>query len=261
MLHAHTHSSPSAPTLREWLRAGPFTLTLSTGFFGFFAHTGVLRVLEDEGVLPARISGSSAGALAGGAWAAGVSSAQLAEELRALERAHFWDPAPGMGLLRGRLFRERLQRLLPVRSFEECRVPVACSVFDLASRRTRVLDKGELAPAIQASCSVPFLFQPVLHEGRVLYDGGILDRPGLAGAGPAGRVFYHHLTSRVPAFAQRALQRQWPRRAGLVTLVVETLPRCDPFHLELGRRALEVAARAMRAALDMRVVGDVVRAG
>jgi NTE family protein len=159
------------------------------------------------------------------------------------------------------LFRERLQRLLPVRTFEECRVPVACSVFDLASRGTRVLDRGELAPAIQASCSVPLLFHPVLHEGRLLYDGGILDRPGLAGAGASERVFYHHLTSRVPAFAQRALQRQWPKRPGLVTLVVEALPRCDPFRLEMGRRALDLAARAMRAALDLPVASDVVRVG
>lgn len=258
MLQTRTSSSEQ-PTLRQWLQQGPFTLALSSGFFGFFAHTGVLAVLEEEGVLPARASGSSAGALVGGAWAAGVSSAQLAEELRALERSHFWDPGLGMGLLRGRLFRERLQRLLPVRTFEECRIPVACSVFELASRRTRVLDRGELAPAIQASCSVPLLFHPVLHDGRMLYDGGILDRPGLAGVGPAERVLYHHLTSRVPSFARPALQRDSPKRRHLVTLIVETLPRCDPFRLEEGRRALDIAAKAMRSALDRPIVDDMVR--
>ncbi|HEY6556909.1 MAG TPA: patatin-like phospholipase family protein [Polyangiaceae bacterium] len=255
-------TSAQALTLREWLREGPFTLALSSGFFGFFAHTGVLRVLEEEDILPVRASGSSAGALVTGAWAAGVSSAQLAEELTALERAHFWDPEPGMGLLRGRLFRERLERLLPVRTFAECRIPVACSVFELATRRTRVLDAGALAPAIQASCSVPLLFHPVLHEGRWLYDGGILDRPGLAGAGPSERVFYHHLTSRIPTgLARTVLQREIPARAGLVTFVVETLPRCDPFRLEEGRRALDVAAKSLRAALDMPIVRDVVRVG
>ena len=62
------------PTLEEWLREAPFALGMSSGFFGFFAHTGVVTVLEDEGLLPSRVSGSSAGALVGGAWAAGVRS-------------------------------------------------------------------------------------------------------------------------------------------------------------------------------------------
>ena len=247
-------------TLRRWLSAEPFTLTLSSGFFGFFAHTGVLRVLEDEHILPARASGSSAGALVAGAWAAGVSTTRLAEELNTLERAHFWDPAPGAGLLRGRLFRERLDRLLPVRTFAECRIPLSLSVFDMATRSTRVIDSGELAPAIQASCTVPLLFHPVRHQDTWLYDGGILDRPGLAGVRAAERVFYHHLASRVPsAFARAALQRQIPKRANLVTLVVETLPRCDPFRLEAGRRAMAAATTATRAALDLPVMGDLVR--
>jgi hypothetical protein len=53
-------------TLRDWLRGGPFTLGLSSEFFGFFAHAGVVSVLEPEGLLPARVVGSSAGALTGG---------------------------------------------------------------------------------------------------------------------------------------------------------------------------------------------------
>src|SRR5215470_4734378 len=112
------------PTLREWLASGPFTLTMSSGFFGFYAHAGVLRVLEDESLLPARASGSSAGALATGMWASGASSSDLIVELNRLARSDFWDPAPGFGLLRGARFRELLARLLPVRTFAECRIPV-----------------------------------------------------------------------------------------------------------------------------------------
>ena len=98
----------ATPTLRQWLGERPFALTMSSGFFGFFAHAGLVSVLEDAGLLPARLSGSSAGALVAGIWASGVSATRIADELLALERAHFWDPAPGMGLLRGRLFEERL---------------------------------------------------------------------------------------------------------------------------------------------------------
>ena len=52
-------------TLRDWLAGKPFTLVMSSGFFGFFAHAGVVSVLEEQGLRPARIAGSSAGALVG----------------------------------------------------------------------------------------------------------------------------------------------------------------------------------------------------
>src|SRR5689334_8453056 len=101
-----------APTLRQWLAEGPFALTLSSGFFGFFAHTGLMTALEDAGALPARLSGSSAGALVSGLWASGVDAPAIRDALLALRREDFWDPGFGLGLLRGRLFRERLEALL-----------------------------------------------------------------------------------------------------------------------------------------------------
>ena len=110
----------AAPTLREFLSERPFALGLSSGFFGFFAHTGVLSVLEDEGLLPARLTGSSAGALVAGLWASGLSTTRLRDELFALRREDFWDPRPGLGLLHGRLFRQRLDALLPVSTFGDC---------------------------------------------------------------------------------------------------------------------------------------------
>src|SRR5436305_1461254 len=175
-------------TLREWLAEAPFTLAMSSGFFGFFAHAGFLSVLEDDGLLPARVCGSSAGALVAGLWAAGVPARRLCEELLLLRRAHFWDARPGLGLLRGALFRARLEALAPVKSFEECRVPLAVSVFDVAARRTTVLREGPLAPAVHASCAAPIMFQPVRIGRRLYLDGGILDRPGLQGAGAGERV-------------------------------------------------------------------------
>ena len=107
------------PTLREWLASAPFTLAMSSGFFGFFAHAGAMSALEDEGLVPARVCGSSAGALVAGLWASGVSARRLCEELLLLRREHFWDVRPGLGLLRGSLFRARLEAIAPVRTFEE----------------------------------------------------------------------------------------------------------------------------------------------
>ena len=54
---------PSPPTLADWLALEPFGLTLSSGFFGFFAHAGVVQALAERKLQPASLSGSSAGAL------------------------------------------------------------------------------------------------------------------------------------------------------------------------------------------------------
>lgn len=243
--------SMSALTLREWLAREPFTLALSSGFFGFYAHAGVLRALERAELTPARVTGSSAGALAGGAWAAGLTAETLIAELRALCRQDFWDPAWGPGLLAGKLFRERLQALLPVREFAHCRIPLAVSVFELGARRTRVITEGSLVCAIQASCSVPFMFHPVRVNGRACVDGGVLDRPALAGVRPAERVLCHHLASRMPsARLQAVFRRAAPQRAALVSFVCAGLPRADPFRLDAGRRAIELATASTLRALD-----------
>lgn len=248
-LHAATNGH--TPTLREWLRQAPFTLVMSSGFFGFYAHAGVMRALEDVGLLPTRAAGSSAGALVTGAFCAGVSSSRLCTRLAELERHEFWDPAPGLGLLRGRRFAAVLDSLLPVREFADCRIPVSISVFDVQARATRVLTSGPLAPAMQASCSVPLMFHPVRHQGRSLYDGGILDRPGLAGVPAGERVFYHHLTS-------RWLGRGVPQRRNMVALELMGLPQADPFRLHHGRLAMDMATRATLRALRQ-PIGELIR--
>jgi NTE family protein len=175
----------------------------------------------------------------------------LRERLMTLERSAFWDPRWGPGLLAGARFRALLDELLPVRTFAECRVPLSLSVFDLRTMRTVVCDSGELAPAIQASCTVPIMFHPVRDAGRVLVDGGLFDRPGLLGITSSERVLYHHLPSRVPwAPLRTAMRRDAPRRAGLVSLTLDMLPRSNPFQLEAGRRALEQARQETHHALD-----------
>lgn len=243
------------PTLREYLAEGPFALAMSSGFFGFFAHTGVLTVLEDEELLPSRVSGSSAGALVTASWASGLDAPVLAGELAKLERADFWDPSVGPGLLRGRLFRSRLEQLLPRRTFEECRVPSAVSVFDVVLRKTHVIDRGEIARAVHASCAVPFMFHPVWIGNRAYLDGGILDRPGLD-AMPAdeSRVLFHHLASKSPWRTKLHM----PKRPGMITLNLGELPRSGPFKLHEGRRAFDQARRAMKTALDRPIEDDLV---
>jgi NTE family protein len=244
-----------AETLGDWLAERPFALAMSSGFFSFFAHTGMLQTLIGAGHRPRVVAGSSAGALVGGAYAAGLPPTSLADRLERLRRAEFWDPALGAGLLAGRRFDAILREMLPVTAIEACHVPIKVSVFDIARRRTSVIGDGDLAHAIRASCAVPALVHPVRIGGRAYWDGGILDRPGLAGLADEPHVLFHHIASRSPWRRKLAL----PRRAGMVTLVLDDLPRSGPFRLDAGRRALALAREAMQRALAAPTVDGVVR--
>lgn len=240
----------SVPTLRHFLAERPFHLALSAGFFGFYAHAGLLSALEENNLLPASISGASAGALVGGLWAAGLSSARIEQELAELRREHFWDPRVGFGLLGGRLFLSKVDSLVQGRTFGDTRVAFAASAWDVRLRSTVSLQSGALAPAICASCALPGLFHPVRVGGRLYLDGGVADRPAHAWL-PAGRaVLYHHLPTTSP---WRLQSPELPARSGMVTVVLPGLPRPGPFHLHRGPVALREVRARVRALLDVPV--------
>jgi NTE family protein len=248
----------SDPTLRAWLREGPFTLAMSSGFFGFYAHAGALSALLDAGLTPAALSGSSAGALVTGLYAGAVSPDAMRDTLTRLRRADFWDPAPGLGLLRGGRFRAMLDGLVAGRDVRDAAVPYTASVYDLRERRTKTLREGSLAAAIHASCALPGLFHPV-RVGEALYsDGGIADRPGVAGVPEGQRTLHHHLTSRSPWRRVGSASLAPPRREGLVSVGVTGITRVNPFALERGMRAFAEAEAGMRRALDRSVSGAYV---
>lgn len=255
---AETNAAKTGQTLAEWLAEAPFGLTLSSGFFGFFAHCGMLSALETAGVVPSRITGSSAGALVGGTWASGVDASDLRDVLFALRRPDFWDPAPGLGLLRGQLFQTKLRQVLGAETFASCRVPLAISLYDVKARRTVVANAGNLATAIAGSCAFPGLFQPVKWEGRWVLDGGIADRPGLAAVASGERTLFHHLSSRSPWRRRHSPALKPPTMANLTSLIIEGLPRLNPFQLERGPNAYQMAydatSRALSRPVDDRIV-------
>lgn len=101
------------------------------------------------------------------------------------------------------------------------------------------------------------MFHPVRMDGRILLDGGISDRPGIAGAPTGGRVLYHHLLSGSSLLGRVGKSSlRIPERDGLLPLVMEGLPRVGPFRLEEGRRAFEWAKRRTHEALKRPVTAD-----
>jgi len=222
---------------------------MSSGFFSFFAHAGTLSALLEAGYRPARLSGSSAGGLIAGLYAGGLDPEEIKRLIMGVRRSDFWDPWPGLGLLRGRRFDGLLREALRAQTIERCRLPLSLSAYDLISRRTRVLKSGDLAAAIRASGAVPLLFHPVWWQGRPLWDGGIADRPGLAGVAQGERVLYHHIESRSPWRRAGSKALRIPQRPGLRPLCLGELPRVGPFALERGVDAYDRAYERTLVAL------------
>jgi NTE family protein len=239
-----------AMLLGDYLHSAPFTCTLSAGFFGFYAHTGFLIGLERAGLAPTSFTGASAGALVAGVAASGTSLDVLRRDLLAVRRHDFWDPKPGLGLLRGDLFQRRVASMLTCTTMDACPRPVAISVFSLRTRTTVVVRSGDLAWAIRASCSFPLLLQPAARDGMRYIDGGVLDRAGLDGADAGDRRLFHHLISSSPWRRPSQPSAQIPARPNLLAFAIRGLPRSGPFALAEGRRALVMAEEATLRALD-----------
>ena len=236
-------------SLRELLKTTPWTLSLSAGFFGFYAHAGFVSVLEEENLRPRQITGCSAGALVGGLWASGCQIDTLKTFLFGLKRSDFWDPSFGFGLLAGERFDDILRGLLQCERFEKTNVPIQMAAFDLSLRRTAYLSRGDLASAIRASCAFPGLFHPVKIGGKHYLDGGILDRSGMGDLGINNLIVYHHLKSRSKMRLPSAVDKVGERNR-LVELSIEGLTRLSPFQLERGPEAYLQARSFLQGRLE-----------
>lgn len=162
-------------------------LALGSAFLGVYAHGGFLCGLNRAGIFPGHVAGASAGALAGGFYAAGLRGSALEEAVisAALKRSYpdLFMPirgAPlGIGILTGMMSGKRVVRhlksALPVAAIEDTPgVKLSIAVTDLQRSEAFFLHSGPLAEAIMASCAVPILFSGQNIDGRKFYDGGII---------------------------------------------------------------------------------------
>jgi len=179
---------PQAPA-RE--RVG---IALGGGGARGLAHVLMLEALEELGIKPYRIAGTSIGAVIGALYAAGLSSRDIRKAigrlvvseketwLQALLKQdvskwiEFIDPDLGRGgLIDTENFIRFLHNTIKHTRFEELKIPLKIVAADFWQREPVVFDSGPLLPAIKASMALPGLFTPVVHNGRALVDGGLVN--------------------------------------------------------------------------------------
>ena len=163
-------------------------LVLSGGAARGVAHLGVLAAMEERGLRPKAIVGTSAGALAGALYSSwdcttGTPLALIRELTpRRILRFAF----SRRGIFSGDRVRELLEESLPRRRFEELPVPLYAVVTNWSRRTLETLSEGEIAPAVAASSALPPLFTPVTMGGMDYLDGGVLS---ILPAREARRIF------------------------------------------------------------------------
>lgn len=158
------------------------------------AHILMVEALEELGLKPSAISGSSIGAVVGAFYAAGFTSIEMHKILNQLlnpksdsvfdfllksdfiKLFSMFDPQfIKSGFIKGEKFLKFLEANLNVSKFEELKVPLKISATDYWKKEEVVFDKGDLLPAIRASYSIPGLFTPINIKNRILVDGGAVN--------------------------------------------------------------------------------------
>jgi NTE family protein len=170
--------TPSGPGAGEVARRAPrLGLALGGGAARGFAHVGVIQVLEQNGIRPDLVVGTSAGSLVAALYASGKGVAELERAALSMEEAALTDwslPIMGRGMLRGEALARYVRQAVDGRLIEQMSMPLGILSTDLATGMGVLFRKGDTAQAVRASSAVPGVFTPVSISGREYVDGGLV---------------------------------------------------------------------------------------
>jgi NTE family protein len=151
-------------------------LVLSGGGARGFAHLGVLQALNEAGIFPDIISGTSAGALAGVFYCDGISPKEILKIMKTNSRLDYMRPIlPRDGLLQISGITKILETKLRAKKFEDLKIPLVVAATDLNHGEAVYFSKGDLITPVIASSSIPVLFKPIIINKIYYVDGGVLD--------------------------------------------------------------------------------------
>ena len=150
-------------------------IALSGGGTRGVVHIGVLQALEENGIFPSIIAGTSAGSIVGAMYAHGYTPAEIFSI--ASERSLIWMFSlrlPNRGFVRHTFLRKMLNRYIPENNFEELKKPLFVAISNLNTGKVEIISSGALHDVIVASASIPVLYEPVKIGEHLYADGGLL---------------------------------------------------------------------------------------
>jgi len=154
-------------------------LVLGAGAARGFAHVGVIKALESQGIRPDLVVGSSAGSVIAALLASGATGNEINRLALNLDEATIADwglPFAGRfgGLIKGDALQNMVNREVQNKTIEQMRIPLGIVATDLQSGKGILFRSGNTGLAVRASCSVPGVFQPAVISGKEYVDGGLV---------------------------------------------------------------------------------------
>ena len=154
-------------------------LALGGGAARGFAHIGVIKALEAQGIYPDIVVGTSAGSVVGALYAAGNNGFQLQKMAFDMDEASISDWAMPLfgkssGVLKGEALQTWINKAVGNQPMEKLKIPFGAVASDLKNGQPILFQRGNTGMAVRASSSVPGVFQPVNINGHTYVDGGLV---------------------------------------------------------------------------------------
>ena len=151
-------------------------LALSGGGVRGISHLGVLKALNEVGIFPTKITGSSAGAIAGAMYCQGYRPEEVLKIIVETNYFKFMRPAISWkGILKMESVGNLFKIYLPHDDFSQLKTPLAVAATDIRKGKVVYFDEGELIKPIMASACIPGMFEPINIGNKYLVDGGVLN--------------------------------------------------------------------------------------
>lgn len=166
---------PPPPPPPKVLRAPKVALALGGGAARGFAHIGVIQVLEEAGIKPDYVVGTSAGSLVAALYASGKNGTEMARLAEGMDEGAITDWSfPLKGLIKGEALARYIRAQTGGRPIEQMSLPLGIVATNLADGSGVMFRTGDLGLAVRASSAVPAVFQPVEIGSRTFVDGGLV---------------------------------------------------------------------------------------
>jgi len=163
--------TPPIPTPKPPLK---IALVLGGGAARGFAHIGVIKALEAQGIVPDIVVGTSAGSVVGALYASGMSGFELQNLALQMEEEMVADwTLPNRGVLKGEALQNFINQRVKNLTLQKMPKPLGVVATDLQSGEKVLFRRGDTGTAVRASSAVPGMFQPVEINGRDYVDGGL----------------------------------------------------------------------------------------
>jgi len=167
--------APTKQAVQPEKKPAKVALVLGAGASRGFAHIGVIKVLEANGVPVHMVVGTSAGSFVGCLYASGMDGYQLQKLAISVQKGDIADICiPDNGFIKGELLEAFVNRQVKNQPMEKLKLPFYAVATNIQTGKEMVFGRGNTGTAVRASCSIPGVFRPVVAGGQMYVDGGVV---------------------------------------------------------------------------------------